>query len=381
MFEIFGADPGETAQDEQSPGNAAHLAQTLLRNVPVPLVILAPDLRIHAANAAFQEISGLEAADLSGQCFPDLLAHLWALQDIHVAMENAVAEDTDFELERVTRGDNPQILRLLGRPAVLASSKTLLVALENVTPAEHVKPPTHGGLQPGKQLHSAAFDLRRNLDELRALTAKLLRSQEEERRQIALELHDSVSQQLAILANEVERLRQNISADSGQLLTRLEHLRDRTGSLADEVRRISHKLHPSAIEDLGLPVALRGLVADFSEREGMPANFSHRNVPAKLPVEIALPLYRIAEEALRNVARHAGRTHVRVGLSATSAGLRLTVRDLGDGFDPAESRGSGIVAIEELSRLIGGTFRITSELGEGTTIHVDVPLPAANKAP
>ncbi len=224
------------------------------------------------------------------------------------------------------------------------------------------------------QVRTTEEELRRTQAELRALTGSLFTSQDEERRRVARELHDDVSQRLAVLANEIEQLRQNIPQDPATIRLRLEALRERAGEMSEELRRISHALHPSILEDLGLPSALRSLVAEFAEREEMPANFSHRNVPQKLPLEITGALYRITQEALRNVSKHAGRTHVKVSLVGTNTGLRLTVRDLGEGFEPSDSRGLGLISMEERARLVGGTFRVTSALGEGTTVHVDVPV-------
>jgi signal transduction histidine kinase len=157
---------------------------------------------------------------------------------------------------------------------------------------------------------------------------------------------------------------------------RLQMFQDRAAELADDVRDISHRLHPSAIEHLGLPTALRTLVTEFGERERMLTTFRSSDVPDRLPIEVAGALYRIAQEALRNVSKHAGRTHVKVLLEKTDAHLRLVVRDFGDGFDMEESqlRGLGFISMAERARLVGGVFSVNSALGEGTTITVAVPL-------
>ncbi len=224
------------------------------------------------------------------------------------------------------------------------------------------------------QVRTTEEQLRRTEEELRSLAARLFTSHEEERRRVARELHDDISQQLAMLANDVEQLRQRIPDDQAEVRGRLEALREAAAALSDELRRISHALHPSILDDLGLPTALRSLVAEFAEREHMPSNFTHRNVPGGLSHEVAGTLYRISQEALRNVAKHAGRTHVRVSLIGTDSVLRLSIRDLGEGFDPSDGRGLGLISMEERARLVGGTFRISSALGEGTTVQVEVPL-------
>jgi signal transduction histidine kinase len=125
------------------------------------------------------------------------------------------------------------------------------------------------------------------------------------------------------------------------------------------------------------------MVEEFGRREGMVATFHRVNTPGELPSDVAVALYRIAQEALRNVAKHAGRTHVKVFLEGTERDVRLTIRDLGQGFDTdgAEIRGLGLVSMDERARLIGGSFSIQSTLGEGTSVTVTAPVPAESNAP
>lgn len=220
--------------------------------------------------------------------------------------------------------------------------------------------------------------LGRTQEELRALTVRLFASQEEERRRVARELHDDINQRLAFLEIEVERLRQDLPGlEVGAVRERLEDVRDRTREVSNHVRTLSHQLHPGVLDQLGLGAALRSLVDEFEARESMFANFRQVDVPRDLTPEVAGVLYRIAQEALRNVAKHAGRTHVRVLLEGIERGVRLSIRDLGEGFDMESSaiRGLGLVSMEERARSAGGTFFVQSALGEGTTITVTIPLP------
>jgi signal transduction histidine kinase len=151
-------------------------------------------------------------------------------------------------------------------------------------------------------------------------------------------------------------------------------VRTAIGNLAEDVRRISHALHPSVLDDLGLVPAIRSLVDDFLQRDGMISTFSAADLPDGIPTPIATGLYRITQEALRNVAKHAGKTHVKVTLKGTSTSIQLQVVDSGDGFDMEARRpGLGLISMEERARMIGATFHVQSELGEGTRITVDVP--------
>lgn len=157
----------------------------------------------------------------------------------------------------------------------------------------------------------------------------------------------------------------------------LEGLSERTGQLSEDVRTLSHGLHPSIIEDLGLAAALRMLTNEFGEREDMIVTFLPENVPEEIPIEIATGLYRITQEALRNIAKHAGKSHVKLILSGKAGGLELQVADSGKGFDMAHRKpGLGLISIEERTRLMGGTSDVRSAPREGTKVTVIVPLHA-----
>jgi signal transduction histidine kinase len=212
--------------------------------------------------------------------------------------------------------------------------------------------------------------------ELRALAAGLFISQEEERRCIARELHNDISQKLALLEIDVQQVEPKIESNPAQARKELESLRTAIGDLSEEVRRISYRLHPSAIEDLGIAPAIRSLAEDFGEREEMTVTFLAENVPDNIPLEIATAMYRITQEALRNVAQHAGRTPVQVLLTGESGRLRLQVIDAGKGFDlRARTAGLGLIGAGERVWIMRGVLAIESKPGEGTRLSVDIPIP------
>ena len=143
-------------------------------------------------------------------------------------------------------------------------------------------------------------------------------------------------------------------------------------TLSTDVRSMSHHLHPAVLDDLGLSAALKALVSEFGERENMPATYSSRNLPP-LPTQPAVTaVYRITQEALRNVAKHAGITHVKVILEARDGLLHLQVRDFGIGFD-TPGKGLGTITMKERARLAHGTLSISSALGDGTTVSAAIP--------
>jgi signal transduction histidine kinase len=223
---------------------------------------------------------------------------------------------------------------------------------------------------------SVAEDDRR-VTQLRALVRGLLAQQETDGRQVARELHDDFSQRLARMEMDADQLERDLDRDLGAARRRLDALRAAIGSLSADLRAISRRLHPSIVEHLGLGAALRALVDDFRDREQMTAAYFEENVPEAVAGTVALAIYRIAQEALDNVAAHAGKTRVRIMLRGGAGRLRLEVWDGGAGFDPAEARaGLGLIAMEERAIELGGTLVVGSATGAGTRVVVEIPVSA-----
>ena len=150
--------------------------------------------------------------------------------------------------------------------------------------------------------------------------------------------------------------------------------------ISNDVRRIAYQLHPSILDDLGLTAALRSYVDELSKQDGIAVKFSARDIPETLPPTAALTLYRVAQEALLNVVKHAGTHQAAVVLTYHDGTVQLTVRDKGAGFDRERVRGNGslgLVSMEERARLVNGQLQIRSRPGEGTRVEVTIPLPAA----
>jgi signal transduction histidine kinase len=219
--------------------------------------------------------------------------------------------------------------------------------------------------------------LRQAREKLRTLAAKLLHAQEEERRRIAREMHDDWTQRLAILGIDIAKLEKHIGApETARPLLRT--MQEKLVSLSEDVHALSRQLHPSILNDLGLVDALRSECASFSRREGIAVIYSPEEVPATVPKDVALCVYRVAQEALRNVAKHAAVNEARVSLGATGRELSLHVQDRGIGFDVAgrhSQPGLGLSSMEERVHLIQATLSVTSAPGRGTTVEVRIPLP------
>jgi PAS domain S-box-containing protein len=212
--------------------------------------------------------------------------------------------------------------------------------------------------------------------ELRSLAGRLIEAQETERRRIARELHDDLSQDLALLSIELDIVARRPPASTADVVECLRGFSARVRELSAGVRDLSHELHPSKVEHLGLVASVRGLCHELGQHHDLAVTFAHRDVPEGIPVATALCLYRIVQEALNNVIKHAHTDRARVELAGTPRGLRLEVSDDGAGFHPAgRGGGLGLVGMQERLTLIGGQVVVDSRSGGGTRINVKVPLP------
>ncbi len=225
--------------------------------------------------------------------------------------------------------------------------------------------------------------LQSNVDEeseaeqgLKILTRRLLHVQEEERRSIARELHDGLSQTLAKLGVEVGIALIRTPPSSTLMRRLLQRIRIGVEELSNEIRQISHRLHPAVLEHLGLATALRRYCSEFEEYRNINVIFVCEGSFDRTPYQVSLSLYRIVQEALSNAAKHASAQEVFVTLSRNASDIKLSIEDDGCGFDvikPNQNSGLGLISIEERTRLIGGRLSIDSQIGSGTRIEVVVP--------
>jgi signal transduction histidine kinase len=225
-------------------------------------------------------------------------------------------------------------------------------------------------------LQEREHSLQQAREGLRSLASKLIHAQEEERRRVAREMHDDWTQRLAILGIDAAKLERHLDAPE-TALPLLRAMREQLVSLSEDVHDLSRQLHPSILDDLGLVEALRSECASFSRREEIAVDYRPGKVPANLPKDIALCIYRVAQEALRNVAKYSGVKEASVTLVATGPELLLRIQDRGAGFDPESAHaqpGLGLSSMAERVRLIQGKLSIMSAPARGTTIEVGVPL-------
>jgi signal transduction histidine kinase len=214
-------------------------------------------------------------------------------------------------------------------------------------------------------------------EQVQELTGRLIGAQDEERARIARELHDDVSQQLAVLQISVDRLRQSADGLSSDDRRQLDTIADVTSQCASSLHQLSHRLHPETLDLLGLVDIVAGLCRQFRTQQGTNVQFVHRDVPKNLDKAVKVCLVRIVQEALRNVVTHSGVTDATVELSGHDAGIELSISDAGRGFDLDSARkvpGLGLVSMRERLRPLGGRLVVESEPLRGTRIQASVPL-------
>ncbi len=214
-------------------------------------------------------------------------------------------------------------------------------------------------------------------EELEKIGGKLIEAQEEERTRIARELHDDICQRLALLSMELEQANRNTSGSSGS--PKLEEIRKHCAEIAGDVQALSHKLHSSKLEYLGLAAAIRGFCREFSQQHNLSVQFAEENVSRYLPRDISLALFRVTQEALQNALKHSGASQFSVFLRGSANEIQLEVSDQGTGFNVEEAKwdkGLGLVSMQERVHLVHGVFTVQSTLNSGTTILVRVPLVA-----
>jgi two-component system, NarL family, sensor kinase len=213
-------------------------------------------------------------------------------------------------------------------------------------------------------------------EHIRDLAGRLMTSQEEERRRIARELHDGVNQELAALSIALSTLEAGLPAETApDRRQEIARLQGRTVEMAETIRHLTRELHPGILQYAGLAAALRTHCQEFERDRGLTVRLQADDDLGTVPADVALCLYRVTQEALQNVARHAQASLVRVVVTRDGTDLVLTIRDDGRGFDLAQRRGQGLglISLDERVRLAGGRFTIDTERGRGTEIRVVVP--------
>jgi PAS domain S-box-containing protein len=288
---------------------------------------------------------------------------------------------------RFLSADARATLRLLMKRMARSGSKIQV----QLNAGDGSKIPAHLSIRPlaRNDSKSATFGIvvtdmtetRRNEEMLRALTHRVVQVQEAERVRVAVELDDNITQLLCATHFRSQALAEKLAAGDRRLRRDATKLREMLGKTAEEVERISRNLRPSVLEKLGLVAALRDTSTEFARRTGVSVKLACAQLAARLPADTELTLYRILQEALRNVEKHSRARHVTVRLRLRTF-VQLAINDDGIGFDPERHAarrkgkgGLGLLSMRERATYVGGALTIKSVRGAGTEIVVTIPLP------
>ena len=328
------------------------LLKIFIQNVPVGAVMLDRDLRYLQVSDRFCADYGVDGSQLVGrshyEMFPDIPPQWKEIHQRALRGETLRAEEDHWERK---------------------SGGTTWVRWE-------VRPWWNSeGLPGGILIFTENITRRKQMEEaLSQMSRKLIESQEQERARIGRELHDDISQRLAMVAVKLEQLQENPT----EVESRLRDLRKETTEIADDVQALSHELHSSKLEYLGVVAGLRSWCSELAERQRMEINFKS-DISSALPLDIGVCLLRVLQESLHNAMKYSGVKRVDVQVSEHSNEVELTISDSGRGFDlraAQQGRGLGLTSMQERVRLVNGTIAIESMPHAGTTIRVRVPIPS-----
>jgi len=220
----------------------------------------------------------------------------------------------------------------------------------------------------------------RTEEEIKALSARLINARDEERSRLARELHDDINQQIAALSIGMSNLKKQIPAGQTEARKQSERIQQNMAQVSESIRRLSHELHPAVLEYSGLGSALRDYCSEFGMLTNIQVSCNAHGCFTGVPPDVALCVFRVTQEALQNVAKHAWVDAAEVELARLEEEIRLTVSDRGMGMElgrAGATAGLGLVSIRERTRLVKGTFQIRSAPSQGTTLSLTIPVRAA----
>lgn len=358
----------ERARAEQVLRSSEQRFRLMAERAPVIMWSTRPDTSLEYLNRTYEEFSGRRIEEMpTPRCLdivhPDDLDHLMR------SLSTAFEARTPFRLEyRLRRADGAYRWLLdTGVPQYGPDGFTGYAGCAvDITERKASE-------QAVRESEAVLHQTNRQIQDL---AGRLIASHEDERAKIARRLHDDLSKHLAGLEVQLRDLRRHMgmASDPARLERDVAALEDRVAAAAENLRGVSHTLHPAALEHGGLVAALSAHCADLQHRYGVPVFFTATGHFTAVDRETALCLYRVAEEALSNVVTHAHAHGVEVELLGVDDRIELTISDDGKGFNMARAResrrGLGLASINERVRLAGGTVSVVSEVNRGTTVHV-----------
>jgi PAS domain S-box-containing protein len=339
---------------------------------PLGMALVETDYRFAKVNAALCQMVGYSEAELLQMKFADITYPSDLAADVELA-------------ERLFRGDIP--FYTLRKRYVTKDGEIIWIKLTASRVHDKEGAPIYGlamiedisEVMHAQEIEDRlASDLAASHDEIRALAASLIKAQEEERRRVSRELHDHICHQLGSLAVDIGKLAAGPLPPPENVRAQLETIRARVVKTSQETHDIAYQMHTAVLDDLGVVAALKDLCNQFlGHHPDIALDFEDSGVPASIPGEVASCLYRVVEESLENVAKHSHAKHVSVRLGSKKLAILLTIQDDGAGFHPKSVKGRGglgLISMGERAHAVKGRLKITSQLGHGTQISLEIPL-------
>jgi PAS domain S-box-containing protein len=349
---------------EERLRESRHFIQSVAETVPDALYVYDVSRgRVVWANRTIldllPEILQIGAADLTSLIHPDDSKTLAAIEGGLTESQSGGVVESEFRLRRGEEWRWMNARMKVLRRAADGSAEQIVGTAQDVTARKQAEQALTG-----------------STNMLRALAGNLLQTEEEERKALSRELHDDLNQRLAVIAFELDALGRDLPSSRDETRAQLGEIQVGVGALCEDVRRMAHQLRPSILDDLGLIPALRSYCADFSRREDIGVVCTQHGPAVPMAPDVALCLYRVTQEGLRNVAKHSGSRRAVVRVGAAFGQVWLFIRDYGAGFDSEEAAkkgGLGIISMRERVRLATGRIVVRSRPGAGTRIAVRIP--------
>lgn len=346
----------------------------LYESIPIGYITIDSDGRIYDVNPVGASLLGIERNEVSQ--LKNVLVFFCNDDDVDTVMRfcrKVVADQEasycEMEMKKI---DGARFMASLqAAPVHVGEGKgeRLRIAFRDITRRKQTE----------EMLRQHQVELEANRIELQDLMGKLFTAQEEERRRIACDIHDDHCQRLTALILESSSLANHLKKALPPLVPRLESMKEKLSEILDDFRHLTHELHPRHLETVSLAWSMRSYIKEFSNHSGLRIDFQEEGVPLHLPMAITICLYRLLQESLGNIHKHANATSVTAKLSAGQNELVLSVVDDGTGFKPSvmegHKKGLGLTSMQERVRPLRGHISIDSRVGRGTTVTVRVPLP------
>ena len=334
------------------------LLKIFVKHVPAAVAMLDREMRYLQVSDRWCADFSLDRSQILGrshyEIFPDLPERWKEIHSRALAGETLRAEEDPWDREGGTLWSRWEIrpwLNVNGTPG------GILIFSEDITHRKQVE------------------------ESLSEIPRKLIEAQEQERTRIGRELHDDIGQRLALLAVQLQQLHED-TLILPEVRSRMGEFQKQISEIAADIQSLSHELHSAKLQYLGIAGAIRGFCQEFAEQQKVEIDFNAHDLPSPLSPDISLCLFRVLQEALHNSSKHSGVRHFEVRLWGTSDEIHLTVKDSGVGFDreaAKESRGLGLISMEERLKLVKGSLSIESQFKRGTTIHARVPLSSGTR--